>query len=760
MYNKKKAKLFREARDNLKKNADWTLAQTLFGVTTHYRREDDGSLSIKLEGEMSDVPLFEPVCVLREIDLHCTWAPCVTSSLTIAHLDKVDTVGWIMIGLPNFGLARDGVFRAIGTDSTMEDGSIYLFGQGVQDTPPGKQPINPTFLNTDPELETLDIPPAPTRMGSGRLTIRKFEARVEVLSPDHCKIVILANVDPNLAFIPQSLIEFVMKKMCGFIVHKLKKASVKVSKNPVRNIHAQRIREDSDFYAKWLLPKFEAMCNDRGWEMPTVKPLNLTSAQQAEAERLEERGFGKTHSFGDLEDANFAANSNFSIHSEPGATMIQNLPPGGTSASDNGDDENRSTDNISEISSVSGTSSSVWRNNPIATYLRDMEQKTQERKAQKVIQARLKARKRLKPKPRPASSHQRLKELKMRKRQRQRCNTGDGTIVIPQTNLPAVRESCEFKEIPDLTEKKIQTPVADFLQFNGQDKWKRKMVLAVLLFVLNILLHLDKKILPLISPFGKPWWFQLLGDVITLVYIAICGACHFLLGDMMLVYVFEEFELGMKSGEHMRQFYKGKVRMATFFVTVALVGFSLGKGVLIAMIRNSAVLATRASRLVFAKWQEFEGFGTIEDKLPESLVDVYRQGHNIFATLITYLCIFYNWQMDVFVRSHSYGRAVENFWIKLYNVLTLEDPSLEELGGTETWREDTAYTLRWLLLCTSVFGLAMLLFLNMFAKTYRHKEKAHGASIVGSSIRSVPTTIQSGATPTGRSPVRMASSPQ
>lgn len=177
----------------------WTLAQTMFGVATFYRREKDGSLSIKLEGELKGIPLFEQVAVLREIDLHSHWAPFVTSSLTIAHLDKLDTVGWFMLGLPNFGIARDSCFRAVGCDCVEEDQSVLIVGRGVADREPGVPVDEDTkFLSNDPELEGLDIPPKPTRMGSGRMTMKMFGAKIRVLGPDHCHTYILANIDPNL----------------------------------------------------------------------------------------------------------------------------------------------------------------------------------------------------------------------------------------------------------------------------------------------------------------------------------------------------------------------------------------------------------------------------------------------------------------------------------------------------------------------------------------------------------------------------------
>ena len=76
-----------------------------------------------------------------------------------------------MVGLPKFGLARDGCFRCIGCDNTFEDGSILLAGRGVKDqlelSENGKstdiaheefQKLD-DYLSDDPILDKLDIPP-------------------------------------------------------------------------------------------------------------------------------------------------------------------------------------------------------------------------------------------------------------------------------------------------------------------------------------------------------------------------------------------------------------------------------------------------------------------------------------------------------------------------------------------------------------------------------------------------------------------------
>lgn len=84
-----RCELFKKAKKNLDVNDDWTLGHTLFGVTTYYRHESDGSLSIKLEGRVDECSLFDQVAVIREFDLNHYWAPFVTSSLTVGEIDKM-----------------------------------------------------------------------------------------------------------------------------------------------------------------------------------------------------------------------------------------------------------------------------------------------------------------------------------------------------------------------------------------------------------------------------------------------------------------------------------------------------------------------------------------------------------------------------------------------------------------------------------------------------------------------------------------------
>ncbi|KAL7549855.1 hypothetical protein ACHAWF_013122 [Thalassiosira exigua] len=229
----------------------------------------------------------------------------MSKSLKLAQLDKLDVVAWYLLGVPVLGLTRDACYRAVGCDCMREDGSILLVAVGLNDTEEhgvkdalkdeGEQGARRTdsssaynaggrslvdtasssFLARDAVLSTLEIPPVPRGMGRGRMTIRNFVASVDILAPTAARTKMVVNVDPNLALIPQFMIDFCMKRMCGILLTRLQTTARKVVKDPVKNAHARRMREDVSFYRDWLLPKFRLYCDELGWRMPKVGAFEI-----------------------------------------------------------------------------------------------------------------------------------------------------------------------------------------------------------------------------------------------------------------------------------------------------------------------------------------------------------------------------------------------------------------------------------------------------------------------------------------------------
>lgn len=154
-----------QAKENLMNNEDWIYAQTFFGISTFYRHEHDGSLSVKLEGEMSGVSLFEQFCVLHEIDLYNLWVPFCTSSTKLRKIRQMGSIAYSKGSIPLVGITRDVVFRAVACDCIKENGCIVISAVSIDEYP------------------GVTIPPEPKGFGSARMIARDFQAIIEVISP-------------------------------------------------------------------------------------------------------------------------------------------------------------------------------------------------------------------------------------------------------------------------------------------------------------------------------------------------------------------------------------------------------------------------------------------------------------------------------------------------------------------------------------------------------------------------------------------------
>ena len=142
-----------------------------------------------------------------------------------------------------------------------------------------------------------------------------LKARMEILSPYEAKTLIIGHVNPQ-APLPQSLINFVMKKLAGVFLFLLQRQALKIvdissledenlqsgrsggstsngnkmeeeeeeseedkqkrreAMVDLTNPHIQAMRNDPDFYSNWLLPKFITYCKFKNWDIPSVPAIS------------------------------------------------------------------------------------------------------------------------------------------------------------------------------------------------------------------------------------------------------------------------------------------------------------------------------------------------------------------------------------------------------------------------------------------------------------------------------------------------------
>ncbi|KAL3939825.1 MAG: hypothetical protein SGBAC_005526 [Bacillariaceae sp.] len=619
----------------------------MFGVTTYYRREDDGSLSIKMEGRLEGTALFEQVAVLREVDLHSKWAPFCSSSLTVAHLNKLDTIGWFVVGLPHFGLMRDACFRAMGCDNIFEDGSIMLVGQGLMDKPKDGVSSNALeqhmessnedkgfeYLTEDPVLKTLDIPEVPKGIGRGRMTIRTFQAIIHIESPTEATTRIVANVDPNLPLIPQSLIDFLMKKLCGVLLNKLQSAAKKVSKDPIYNNHAQLMRLQEPFYKGWLMTKFQQICEIRNWTMPPVTCFELTEEQ---LERAEESFRKKTK-----KDNRRTVKLYQTVDDEKLDKFLQSRQAGET-----GDlptprlrTHSVDSDSISEISHLSGsTQTSKWKRNPINRYLKELELKTEKIKQREIEKSRERAANRLKPKELDESSRSRLEELRTARQIRLGRN-----ISVP---IPANGEEA-MKMLKEANAKVKNDWVT---LWANRSAITRIFLMKILVIGLFGLMHgssfVERKVAERITiSFLSEAQRQ---DIAAMIYLLLATVIHFFLCYVAMIYAFSSLQLGRIAGRQAKRFYTQNVHLIVLGTSTGMLVFSLA----LAFWRTSSQWAFWKTFCSSNFFMESEAIASaldkhvfpldqVEEECKEFVIDAWR--YDAYATLrllLTYSATF------------------------------------------------------------------------------------------------------------------------
>jgi hypothetical protein len=727
---------------------DWTLVQTLFGVTTFYRREADGSLSIKLEGSLEGVPLFDQVAVLREVDLHYKWVPFCSSSLTVCHLDKLDTVGWFCVGLPHFGFMRDGCFRAIGCDSIYEDGTVLLVAQGIQDRPEDgadnkhlepwieSQESTPTastkssastmldakeqsrhfdFLSNDPILEKLDIPPPPTRMGSGRMTIRTFQALINIESPTVATSKLVANIDPNLPLIPQSLLDFLMKRLCGVLLCKMQAAAMKISRDPVTNHHAIKMREERDFYQKWLLPKFEGICQLRGWKMPPISAFELSEAQLDIANALAAKTKRKSdHKF--LRHSETLGEVNLrryldvaDVHSFAESEPIEVGHPVNSDCGPKIRTRTFDSDDISDLSRKSSSFAPFLGSNTISNYLREIEERTQARKAKEIEKSRERAAKRLMPKELDEESRSRLEELRVARNRRASTLSVDSTSKAGQV-FPASKAG-------PTSDRKRSWAVF----------WTKHGILTKI-FVMSVLtcslfgfVYSDAVFEEIvISQEEDSFWMSRKRDIATLVYMGAAGLLHFMLCYVALMYSFSALQLGAIAGKQAKHFYSQHVHLIVAIASTSMI--------FMGVIQAGVFYACQ-----WLVWQVHVLSHAVEEStlsFPITPIAI----STLFNALVGVVASMLSWADKLFLGSTIVGRGsrtvVDVFLRAVNNVCacwtSFVDGSISEYNGTVVsipWRVQAFLTARVLLSYSAIFLVVLLFLFNLTAWRARSVEE-------------------------------------
>lgn len=496
-----------------------------------------------------------------------------------------------------------------------------------------------------------------------------------------------------------------MKQLAGVVLAKMQNASKKAALHPVTNVHAIKMREEREFYQKWLVAKFQGICESKGWEMPPVAALQLSDQDLQRADHLKSHRMSRAQTF--------AGDS-------PAERVVENLPEVSQSARFG----TEITDSMSELSNETGKNS-IWNNNPISTYLRETELKVQRRKEEEIAVVRRLAAKRLQPKELPSAQRARLAELRKARGRRLDSSTC--------TQLSVVDEQLEGASKWHWFAR----------QLYSHEPRTRVVVVLSLLCILSIMLHPEFLLRYLPVEFGPraPRRLQIVEDICVVIYIFVCAVPFFLLCDVALVYAFGALDLGSKAGRQLKTYYSENVRLGVGVGCLGIVGASVLKAVLRVWVRGILWFASRVYTFlrieVLARlWSLL--IGLLLQVIPEEIRSTCITYVSTLTKLTTHVISTSVWAAVVSVKliwhilfqSNFVGNEVGRvLWACMAGLSSIArrasdffEESIEVVEGKATvvaWRTEAFHTARSLFLHTAVFLLSALFLFNLSARKSR-----------------------------------------
>ena len=132
-------------------------------------------------------------------------------------------------------LTRDAVVHGFGVDCLSTAGRMLIMGKSVTAE---EMPADRNVIPEEPEWPLV------------RMEYRKLQVALEPLSPTTTRACLMIDVDAKLRFLPQTSVEWVLKRTLGVIFMRLTNAARKIGQR--EGPHYQAVQADRAFYEGWL----------------------------------------------------------------------------------------------------------------------------------------------------------------------------------------------------------------------------------------------------------------------------------------------------------------------------------------------------------------------------------------------------------------------------------------------------------------------------------------------------------------------------
>ncbi len=227
----------------------WKPAQESEALTTEWRADDDGSLWIRMDGELTGAELSHAVGVAYEADLWPRWVPLCSAAEVVRTLSPMERVIYLQFDLGPV-MRRGALLHWTCSDSLSERQSLLLLGASLG------------------EGSGVERPAA-----AEGVTLADFRAIKLLVTPrtrTSARIQWVTNVDLKAKSMPSSMVSMVTKKIAGSIITALVREAQKVSRDAARdadaaqtaaadgsaaaaaseNVYLKRMAEHAPFYSR------------------------------------------------------------------------------------------------------------------------------------------------------------------------------------------------------------------------------------------------------------------------------------------------------------------------------------------------------------------------------------------------------------------------------------------------------------------------------------------------------------------------------
>jgi hypothetical protein len=186
----------------------WRPASEALGLRTQWRPDEDGSLWVRIDGELSGASLLHASAVAHEAELWPKWMPFCGAAEVLTHISPYERTTYVQFDLTPM-MKRGALIHWSISDSLQERQSILLLGASLGDAAPVEVPAS---------AEGIKL-----------ASFKCIKVLIHPLTKTSCRVRWVSHVDLKAGSLPQTLVSMVTNKVAGSLLSTLMREAQKAT---------------------------------------------------------------------------------------------------------------------------------------------------------------------------------------------------------------------------------------------------------------------------------------------------------------------------------------------------------------------------------------------------------------------------------------------------------------------------------------------------------------------------------------------------